>query len=120
MSSPDDLLRGLRPPRPPAALRQRVLAAALASPGGGHEPWIDRLWHSRAARQLWLAATVLLASLNLVLVQSDRPPGAAAPGALSFAPSSLEPRTGPPLGFIEEQIRLAETILSVDPARRGS
>lgn len=121
MSSPDDLLRGLRPPRPPAALRRRVLEAALASAGSGREPWIDRLWHSRIAHQLWLAATLLLASLHVALLPTaPARPGGAASAAVSFVPTSLEPRSGPPLGGIEDQIRLAETILLANSPRRGS
>lgn len=120
MSFPEDPLPGLRPPRPPAALRRRVLEAARDSSAGEGDSWIDRLWHSGTARRLWLAATVLLASLHLVSVPSGRSrPGVRRP-TTAFAPTSLAPRIGPPLGGIEEQIRLAETILSADPARWGS
>lgn len=120
MSLSDDPLRGLRPPHPPAVLRRRVLEAARDSSRGRGDSWIDRLWHSRTARRLWLAATVLLASLHLVSVPNGRSRPRVRPPSVAYAPSSLEPRTGPPLGGIEEQLRLAETILSADPARRGS
>lgn len=55
---------GLRPPRPAAHLRARVLAAAAAA---AHEPphWIDVLWESRRVR-LALALGLLAAlALNL-------------------------------------------------------
>lgn len=119
MSFPDDLLRVLRPPPPPAGLRLRVLDGAAESMVRP-ESRVDRLWHSRSARRLWLAATVLLAALNLVLFQDDRPTAAAAPAAVFIAPTSLQPRPGPPLGGIEEQLRLAEAILLADSPRRGS
>jgi hypothetical protein len=60
----------LRPPRAPAELRSRVLAAlsevALTEEGEG---LLDRLWQSRRARLAWLVVMVVLAMANLAVWQ---------------------------------------------------
>lgn len=68
---------GLRPPGPPAALRDRVLAAcsrAITAPPEADETWVDRLWTSRTARAAWLATVLLLAAANLLLVGAGTRP----------------------------------------------
>ena len=60
----DDWLGAARPPAPPAALRQRVLAAARAAlPRSTPEAGVvDRVWESRGVRWAWvfLVSTLLL------------------------------------------------------------
>lgn len=60
---------GLRPPRAPAELRERVLAAcAAAAPAGAPPALLDRLWWSRRARRAWLLAVAALICANLVVL----------------------------------------------------
>lgn len=60
---------GLRPPRAPAELRERVLAACAAeAPAGVPPSLLDRLWWSRRARRAWLLALAALICANLVVL----------------------------------------------------
>ncbi len=75
MSRPD-LFRALVPPRAPAALRSRVLAA-VAARARQRENLLDQLWRSRAWWLGWAGAVALLLaaevpggpSMDLVEVQ---------------------------------------------------
>lgn len=76
--TPDRLLDGLEPPRPPEALRARALAAAEAALNRKPEPaehgiW-SRLWCSTPLRIAWAAtvAALLLAHVGLS-VHSTQP-----------------------------------------------
>lgn len=65
-----DPFEGLRVPRPPRGLRERVLQAAAGAGGHRDEPLLDRLWGSRAWWLGWAAAVLLL-----LLLQSAPPAG---------------------------------------------
>ena len=71
---PEDLLGGVRPPTPPASLREQILTAARAvTPESDSDAGlIDRFWESRP---LWLSWAFLVSSLlmgHAILIRSDR------------------------------------------------
>ena len=72
-SQPDDPLTGLRVPRVPSELRERVLRAA-GRVEGTRGIW-DRLWESRPLRLAWVVTTtaLLLANAALSLAPGSSP-----------------------------------------------
>ena len=58
----------LRPPRAPAALERRVLAAARRALAEEANPTVwDRLWESRPLRISWIGATAALVLVHVLM-----------------------------------------------------
>jgi hypothetical protein len=77
----------VRPPAPPAALRQRILTLAVPSrlPISEEAPatsWIDRWWRSRRWWISWAAVTAALLVLDLAL--TDPLPAPSSWGRVDF------------------------------------
>lgn len=66
----------LRPPRAPAELRGRVLAACREAAAEVAEPLLDRLWRSRPLRRAWLVTVAALAMANLAVLPASPDRGA--------------------------------------------
>lgn len=77
-----DLFAGLEPPKPPTGLRARVLARARhaarekAAAGSVLDRLVERVWASRPLRAAWLAAALVLLTLNLAESRERYAPGA--------------------------------------------
>jgi hypothetical protein len=71
MSEERGLFAGLRPPRPGAGLRERVLSAASRAPVQSPPGWIDRLWESRRVTRAWRLAALLLLGAHVVLLWGE-------------------------------------------------
>lgn len=83
MSRPLDLWKGLRPTRPPAQLRERVLGAARLASRRAPESslsWVDRLADSEPLRLAWyvLVLVAVVGHLALDRGSSARGPRGAA------------------------------------------
>lgn len=75
---------GLRPPRAPAELRGRVLAACAETAARGEsDGFLDLLWRSRGARWAWLILVATLLSANLVALRPPAGDSAARRGRLA-------------------------------------
>ncbi len=106
----------LRPPSPPAELRERTLTAARAaarersffrSPPA-ERPWTDRLWESRALRIAWALVVVVFLAANLLIGQGRHGPASSARlrgDATGLAEHSNEPTEAEtrPLGARENR-----------------
>jgi len=85
-------LRGLQPPRPPAGLRERVLASATAAraKAPATDAW-TRIWEHRGVRLAWAACTAaLLIGHVVVSLEGLRRPSRTTPTAFAPLPSDDE------------------------------
>ena len=60
----------LRPPRAPAELRGRVLAACREAAAEKAQGLLDRIWQSRQMRRAWLVVVIVLWLANLAVLPS--------------------------------------------------
>ena len=80
---PEDLLKNIQTPEPPAELRQRVLAAAMENATRADAPasWLMRFSKSRGVRYAW--STTLAACLLFLFFWNPPLPGAQASASQS-------------------------------------
>jgi hypothetical protein len=102
----EQLLEGVRPPRPPAALRFKVLAGARASAAAGpsRDRW-SRIWEHRGLRLGWAAAVVVLLIGHLLV--TPRHPGG---HATSYAELVAGRRADPEVADLLRPVRISDDV----------